>query len=107
MKGFEMIQKLSVLHCVYQTIASADGSIEAERDNEVINFALSELGLSSTYSWGSALQLNPHDCFIHLANLSDDDRHLFHTFLLTIAAMGGNKLFRTNCANHISQLCKA
>jgi hypothetical protein len=107
MKSIEMIQKLSVLHCVYQTIASADGSIDAERDNEAIDFALSELGLGSAYSWNSALQLNPHDCFLHVSGLSDDDKRLFKTLLLTIAGMGGNKLFRTNCANHIFQLCKA
>ena len=104
-----MIQKLSVLHCVYQTIASADGSIEIDRDYDAIEFALSETGLSSDYYWNSALQMNPHDCFIHVSTLNDNDKQSFRNLLLRIAEMGGNKLFRINCANHIIQLasCKS
>ena len=104
MKSIEMIQKLSVLHCVYQTIASADGSVVEERDNVAIEFALAELGLLSDYYWNSGLQMNPHDCFIHVSNLSNEDKLLFRNLLLRIAEMGGNKLFRINCANHIIQL---
>lgn len=104
MKNIEQIQKLSVLHCVYQTIASADGSIVEERDHAAIAFALSELGLTSDYSWNSALQMHPNDCFIHVSNLSYDNKQLFRVLLLKIADMGGNQLFRINCANHILQL---
>ena len=99
-----MIQKLSVLHCVYQTIASADGSIVEERDNVAIQFALDELGLSSHYYWNSGMQMHPNDCFIHVSNLNEEDKILFRNLLLKIAEMGGNKLFRLNCAKHIIQL---
>lgn len=106
MKDLEMIQKLSVLHCVYQMIASADGGIDEERDIAAINFALSELGLISVYLWDSALQLSPYDSFTHISTLTDDDKQVFKTLLLTITDMGGNTLFRINCAHHIFQLCK-
>ena len=45
MKTIEMIQKLSILHCLYQMIASADGVIDEERDQAAIEIALSELDL--------------------------------------------------------------
>jgi len=99
-----MIQKLSVLHCVYQTIASADGSIDDERDKVAIQFVLDELGLTSDYYWNSGMQMHPNDSFIHLSNLSKEEKLLFRNFLLSIAEMGGNRLFRINCANHIIQL---
>ena len=107
MKDIEQIQKLSVLHCVYQLIASADGSIVEERDLPAIDFALSELGFTSAYSWDTALQMNPHDCFSHASNLSDDDKKLFRSMLLKIAGMAGNTEFRMTCANHILQLAKS
>jgi hypothetical protein len=107
MKDLEMIQKLSILHCVYQTIASADGSIEQERDSDAIELALNELELTSIYSWDSALKLNPHDCFSHIFALDESNKQQFKALLNTISGMGGNKLFRTNCANHIVQLCQA
>lgn len=106
MKNIEPIQKLSVLHCIYQMIASADGKIEEDRDHKAIELALSELGISS-YSWDSALQLNPHDCFIHINMLSDADKQMFRELLLRIAEMGGNVEFRTSCARHLFQLCGA
>ena len=34
MKDIEMIHKLSVLHCILQMIASADGGFNEERDQE-------------------------------------------------------------------------
>ena len=107
MKNLEMIQKLAILHCVYQTIASADGSLDSERDNKAIKLALTELGLPSIYSWDSALKLNPHDCFTHIIALDAAIKHQFKMLLNKIASMGGNELFRTNCANHIAQLCQA
>lgn len=104
MKNIEKIQKLSVLHCVYQMIASADGSIEEERDEAAISLALSEVDLAA-YSWHSALQLNPHDCFIHLHSLNDCDKEKFRVLLMRIAQMGGHEEFRISCANHLFQLC--
>ena len=104
MKDIEMIQKIAVLHCVYQMIASADGSIAEERDQSAIDFAISELGLSSAYSWDTALQQNPHDCFFHVARLSDNDKQLFRSLMLEIANMGGNAFLRTSCANSIFEL---
>ena len=105
MKQIQQIQKLSVLHCIFQTIASADGSIEEERDHEAISFALSELGLDSICYWDAALKLNPHDSFIHIATLEDNYKQNVKDLLLEIANMGGNIEFRVNCARHIFQLC--
>jgi hypothetical protein len=107
MKNIEMFQKLSVLHCVYQMIASADGHIDEDRDVTAIELALSELGLNSVYSWDSALTLNPNDCFTHIAALNGDEKLLFRSLLLSIADMGGNTAFRTTCTKHIIQLCMA
>ncbi len=106
MKNIEMIQKLSVLHCIYQVIASADGKIDEERDHKALELALSELDISS-YSWSSALQLNPHDCFTHINMLSDVDKRKFRGLLLRIVEMGGNVELRTICANSLFQLCGA
>jgi len=106
MKNIEMIQKLSVLHCVYQLIASADGSVDEERDQPAIDLASSELGITSVYSWDSALQLSPYDCFIHVAGLNDADKQLFRNLLLRVTEMGGNTFLRTTCANHLFQLCQ-
>ena len=105
MKELENIQKLAVLHCVYQLIASADGSIVEERDRPAIDLALSELGLTTAYSWNSALQLNPYDCFIHIGGLSDDDKQLFRNLLFSLTTMGGNEALRITCASHLLQLC--
>jgi len=107
MKDIEMIQKLAVLHCVYQMIASADGSVDEGRDQAAIDFALSELGLTSSYSWNSALQLNTNDCFIHVSNLNNENKQLCRNLLLEIANMGGNTFFRTTCAKHILQLANS
>ncbi len=101
-----MIKKLSVLHCLYQMIASADGTIDEERDQPAIEIALSELDLPFN-CWDSALRLNPHDCFIHLSSLNDNDKQLFRNLLLRIADMGGNTFFRISCANHIFQLANS
>jgi hypothetical protein len=106
MKSIEVIQKLSVLHCIYQMIASTDGNIDEDRDYDAISYALSELGLPSVYSWDSALQLHPDDCFRHLSSLSDDKKESFKTLLHTIAHMGGNESVRIICADSIFQLCR-
>ena len=100
-----MIQKLAVLHCVYQLIASADGNIDEERDNNAIDLALSELGLTSVYLWDSALKLNPHDCFLHVSLLNDNNKNMCRALLLKIANMAGNTTSRITCANHLFQFC--
>jgi hypothetical protein len=105
MRELEQIKKLAILHCVFQTIASADGGIDEVRDYEAISFALSELGLNSIYSWDAALKLDPHDSFIHIATLSDNDKLKFRELLLAIANMGGNVEVRKTCAQHLFQLC--
>lgn len=104
MGNLENIQKLSVLHCIYQSIASADGAIDEVRDQNAIEYALSELNLKDGDHWARALRLNPHDAFIHLSNISDSDKVLFRKLLQCISEMGGNITFRKNCANHIIQL---
>lgn len=105
MKNLELIQKLSILHCVYQVIASADGSVVEERDNAAIDYAIEELSLSP-YSWSSALQLNPYDCFTHVAGLDNETQQQFKAMLLKIADMAGNKAFRVTCAKHLFEFCK-
>lgn len=104
MKNIESVQKISVLHCVYQTIASADGSIDENRDRMAIDFAMSELGLIEGNYWYRSLRFNPHDAFIHLSSMSDDNKQLFRKLLFQISEMNGNTAFRKSCANHIIQL---
>ncbi|MFT3753838.1 MAG: hypothetical protein QM800_13495 [Paludibacter sp.] len=105
MKDIEYIHKLSVLHCVYQLIASADGQIDEERDEAAIDLALSELGFNSVYMWDSALKLNPHDCFWHVSTLNDAEKQLVKNLFLKIVEMGGNTNLRRTCANHLFQFC--
>lgn len=105
MKYIEHIQKLAVLHCVYQTIASADGGIEEERDKEAITLALKETVLDSIHHWDAALKLNPHDCFIHVSSMSDDNKLQFKTLLSSVCEMGGNTAMRRICSEHLFQLC--
>lgn len=105
MKHAEHIQKLAVLHCVYQTIASADGGIDEARDKESIALALKETGLDSIHNWDAALKLNPHDCFIHVATLSADDKIQFKSLLDKVTEMGGSVELRKTCAEHLFKLC--
>jgi hypothetical protein len=104
MKDIEFYQKISVLHCVYQTIASADGSIDEERDQLAIELALSELGLNDFSYWDRSLQFNTYDAFIHLSILCNADKHLFRLLLNQVSEMGGNKISRLNCARHLIQM---
>jgi hypothetical protein len=105
MKNTELVQKLSILHCVFQLIASADGQIDEERDTDAIKSALAELGLQSVHFWDMALQQNPHDSFIHVSTLSENNKTIFKNMMLSIAEMGGNTEFRKSCAMHLFQLC--
>lgn len=105
MKDIELINKLSVLHCVFQLIASADGLIDEDRDVSAIKLALAEVGLQSVHYWDMALHQNPHDSFIHVSMLSESDKTLFKSLMLSITDMGGNTEFRKICAEHLFQLC--
>lgn len=105
MKHADHIQKLAVLHCVYQTIASADGGVDEERDKKVIALALKETGLYSIHNWDEASKLNPHDCFIHVATLSADDKLKFKSLLDKVTEMGGSIELRKICAKHLFKLC--
>lgn len=105
MKEIEHTLKLSVLHCVYQLIASAEGSIDEERDYEAIELSLNELGLKSVYAWDAALKFNPHDCFSHISTLEISCQKQFKDLLLKIVEIDGNPKLRLICANHIFQLC--
>ncbi len=105
MKNLEMIQKLSVLHCVLQMIASVDGGFDEVRDQQAIELTLSELYLPVGFSLNSALRLNPYDCFIHLYSLSDQDREAFRSLMHKIAGMAGDPEVGLNCANYILDLC--
>lgn len=56
-KDIEMIHKLSILHCVLQVIASADGGFVTERDQAAIDMALKELDLPVGFSLNGAFRL--------------------------------------------------
>ncbi len=105
MKHLEPHQKYAVLHCAFQVIASADGSIDEERDYEAISFLLAELGFSSVYAWDSALKINPHDAFYHVSMLDNDDKIAFKNMMLKISAMAGNEKLRKTCAESVFELC--
>jgi len=104
MNNIDLVQKISILHCVFQTIASADGAWDEVRDEEVLEFVLGKLGLNSYSYWDKALQMNVYDCFVHLAALDTLHKQLFAELLMSVAQMGGNTVFRVNCAKHILQL---
>lgn len=104
MNQLSHIQKLSILHCVYQQIASADGSMDEERDVKAVKLAVETVGLS-LYDWKAGMLQNPHDSFFHLQTLSIEDKETFRKLLLQISEMGGHREFRINCANHLFELC--
>lgn len=99
-----MIQKLSVLQCIYQMIASSDGNVVGSRDDNAINLALRELDLTTNFSWNMAIQIDPNEAFRQVSSINQSDKLKFKSLLLRIAEMGGNTIFRKNCANQIFQL---
>lgn len=105
MQNIEQTHKLSVLHCVFQLIASAEGNIDEDRDYQSIKLVLDTLNLNSIYYWDTALKLNPHDCFYHIAELDELNKNEFKKLMLKIAEMEGNIKLRVVCAKHIFQLC--
>jgi len=106
MKNIEMIQKLSVLQCIYQMIASSDGNVVGSRDDRAIDLALKELELTTNFSWNMAIKIDPHEAFRQVSTISQTDKVKFKNLLLRIAEMGGNTQFRKNCATQIFQLTK-
>lgn len=106
MTAIDYQQKLAVLHCAYQLIASADGDVDENRDYNAISMLLRELGFSSVHSWDSSLQLNPHDCFYHISTLSADYKLLFRELMLQVAHSGGNERLRQICAESLFELCQ-
>ena len=101
MENIEMNQKLAILQCVYQMIASSDGSVEPWRDNSAINYALNTLDLTSDFSWNVAIKLNPNESFKIVSKLNPLDQIEFRDLLYKIADMGGNTVYRRNCAQQI------
>jgi hypothetical protein len=104
MKNIEMIQKFSVLQCVYQMIASSDGAVVGNRDNQAIDYAISKLGLTSNFSWNTASNLNSNESFKHVVKLDFLQKQQFRSLLLTIAEMSANTVYRKNCAYQLFQL---
>ena len=104
MEHIEDKQKLAILQCIYQMIASSDGSVEPDRDNSAIDYALDTLGLRGligTISWNKAILINPYECFKLVSELNPLDQFEFRNLLYKIADMGGNTQFRKNCAQQI------
>lgn len=106
MQHLQHIQKLAILHMVYQVIASADGAVDEERDADAIGQALDFTGFSSIYSWDEALRLDPNDCMLHISMLAEADFAAFCNLLFSISRMGGNTEFRDTCTKHLIQMCK-
>lgn len=105
LSSLEQLQKLALLHCIYQLIASADGGIDEERDHEAVTLAIQAVELTSS-SWNQALRINPHDAFYHLGGLSDEQKSGVRALLLRVAEMGGHREFRITCAHHLFELCR-
>jgi hypothetical protein len=104
MNELELIQKQSVLQCVYQIIASADGELNEKRDLKAIDYAMEQIGIDDDAIWSKALSLNCYDAFTHLSQIPAEDKKSLKTTLLKIANMGGDTLTRRTCAEHICHL---
>ena len=98
-----MIQKMSILHCVYQMIISADESTDGVQYSESVETALIALDLPNN-AWENAIRLNTYDSFTHISGLKESEKILFKNLILKIANMGENSFLRVTCANHILQL---
>jgi hypothetical protein len=105
MQHLPHLQKLAILHMVYQVIASADGAIDETRDADAIELSLDATGFGSIYSWDEALRLDPNDCMFHISMLSAVDFEAFSNLLFSISQLGGNTQFRDTCTKHLIQMC--
>ncbi len=45
--------------------------------NKAIDYSLSELSLDGGDYWARAMRLNPHDAFIHLSSITENDKVYF------------------------------
>ena len=93
--------KLAIMQCVYQMIVSSDGGIVAWRDNNAIDYVLSELGLSTKESWYTAIHLEPYECIDKVSKLDTFTQYQFKELIYKIAEMGGNTIFRKSCAQQL------
>ncbi len=98
-----MKYKLAIMQCVYQMIASSDGAVVGWRDNEAINYLMTQLGLTSNFSWNAAINLNPHESFKLVGELDTFNQIQVRDLLYKISNMGGNTVYRKNCAQQIMQ----
>lgn len=105
MQHLEIQHKYAILNCAFQVIASADGSIDEDRDYEAISFLLAELCFSSVYAWDSALKINSHDAFYHVSTLDNEAKAVFKNMMLKISTMAGNEKLRKTCAESVFELC--
>lgn len=69
-----MIQKLSVLQCIYQMIASSDGNVVDSRDDRAIDFARREIDLTTNFSWNMAIKIDPNEAFRQVSTISLSDK---------------------------------
>lgn len=101
----EYHEKLALLHCAYQLIASAEGNIDEERDFDSISFVLNETGNLSIHNWDKAASLSPHDCFKLIENTNSDARAEFRRIMKQLTTYGTNNRLREICAESLFKLC--
>lgn len=105
MKDLDLSQKYAILHCAFQIIASAEGSIDENRDYQAIDILLDTLGFSSVHAWDKAVQLNPYDSFQIVSMLDNDNKSAFKNLMMEIVEIGGNTALRKTCALSVFTLC--
>lgn len=103
--GCEYHEKLALLHCAYQLIASAEGNIDEERDFECIELVLKKTGNLSIHNWDRATGLNPHDCFKIIDNTGFEAKTEFREIMTRLTQYGTNNTLRQICAESIFKLC--
>lgn len=103
----EYHEKLALLHCVYQLIASAEGNIDEERDFESISLALKSTGNLSIHNWDKAMSLHPHDCFKIIEQTSPEAKAEFRGIMGKLVNLGTNTRLREICAESLYKLCHA
>lgn len=109
MKNLKPNEQLAVLQLVYQLIVSADGSINAQRDDSEISLALRALGYDKALTmnyignalWNEAINFNPFEAFAIVSQLDGEAKQEFKKLLNTIAWSKGNRGNRIDIANQI------
>ena len=105
MKSISLEQKYAVLHCVFQVVYATFGNVDEERDEEIIDSALTALGFSSIYAWDKAAALNAHDCFLHVSQIDVEFKKSVHDFLNSLPAMSSQPQVCEQCVDAIVLLC--